>query len=538
MKLTHLRIQNHSRIADVAIEVRDHLVLVGANEAGKSSTLRCLQLVLGASTAQLYAQITGEDFWDSDHEFVVEVELVDFSEDEKAAFPDEIDIDAVTGRAALTLRLSATVDANETLNIERIAVGAGTRRQLSKVQLEVIGWRYLSATSQARELREGRRSALRDLLDAVELGAEQTEFDDAVQQLATVLSESDVMKRVRSDLAAQLTKALPLTIQRDDLAFVPGSSAERDVLSDVRLQVQKDGELRDLTALSDGMRALYAIALYDLTSSGANVVGIDEPEIHLHPTSQRSLARLLQASNSQKIIATHSPDIVGAFDSDSIVVIKSGGQVAQPEAGFLTKNERLTVRWWVRDRLEPLTARHVIAVEGIADRIIVERAAEVSNRNLDRLGVCLVETNGAGDMGAINTLFGPAGFDVPLSMLIDADAENDTSDKLGVQPADLNSKFVWVSRGDLEDEYVTAIGAARLQAALASSTLFKPKQLLHLKATGPSGTFTDADVAGFCRTSGSNKVNAALVATTLLDETTARAISSIDGMLTQLEDSL
>ena len=302
MKLTRLKIQNHSRIVDVEIDVRDHLVLVGANDVGKSSMLRCIQLILGASTAQLYAQIKAEDFRDATSEFVVQVELADFSDDEKAAFPDEINVDATTGRTTMTLRLGATVDADETLSVERIAVGVGTRRQLSRPQLEAIGWRFLGATSQVRELREDRRSALRDLLDTVELGTDKADFDDAVEQFATVLSESAVMKGVRTDLAAQLTKALPMTIGADDLAFVPGSSAEQDLLNDVRLQIQRGGELRDLTAQSDGMKALYAIALYDMTSSGANVVGIDEPEIHLHPTSQRSLARLLKSSNSQKII--------------------------------------------------------------------------------------------------------------------------------------------------------------------------------------------------------------------------------------------
>lgn len=535
MKLTRIQVQNYARASDVMIEVRDHLVLVGANDAGKSSLLRCLQFALGASTAQLYAQISGDDFRNPDDAFVVEVDLNDFSDDEKAAFPDEINIDATTGEATLTVRLSATIDSNDTLMIERIAVGAGTGRQISRTQIEAIGWRLLSATSQGRELRDDRRSVLRDLLAAVELGAEQVDFDDAFRRLAEVLSTSAAMEGVRADLAEQLTKALPSVTGVDDLAFVPGSSAEKDVLSDVRLQVKKDGELRDLTSQSDGMRALYAIALYDLSSSGANLVGIDEPEIHLHPTSQRSLARLLKASSNQKIIATHSSDIVGAFDPDSIVVVKSGGKVVQPQAGFLPGNERTTVRWWVRDRLEPLTARRVIAVEGLSDRIIVESVAEVTNRNLDRLGVSLIETNGAGDMGAINTLFGPAGFNVPLSMLIDEDAEADTAGKLGVQPADLNNRFVWVSRVDLEEEYVTALGAARLGRALDHSNRFTRNQIRGLTRSGPNGSFADADVASFCRR---YKVNAALVAVSLLDEQAARAIASIDGMLRQVEGTL
>lgn len=535
MKLTRLVIENHTRIANVAIEIRDHLVLVGANDVGKSSILRCLQFALGATTAQLYAQISAEDFRADDVELVVEAELVDFTADDRAAFPDEINLDPATGNMSLTIRLTATIDSNDTINIDRIAVGAGTRRQLSRQQLQQIGWRFLSATSQSRELRDDRRSALTDLLAAVELGAERADFDAAVEQLATVLDKSPVMERVRGDLAKQLSKALPNTIDTDDLAFVPGSSADQDVLSGVRLQVEKDGALRDLTAQSDGTRALYAIALYDLTSSGANVVGIDEPEIHLHPTSQRSLARLLKASPNQKIVATHSPDIVGAFESDSIVVVRPGGHVVQPKAGFLSNDQRMTVRWWVRDRLEPLTGRHVIAVEGIADRITVECVAELTGRSLDRLGVSLLDTNGFGDMGAINTLFGSDGFRVPISMLIDEDAEKKVSKRLNVAVADFNANGIWVSKADLEEEYVRALGASTMQAALVASPLFTKNQLKLLVATGPGGAVTDDDVATFCR---GDKVNAALVAVSILTETTARSITSIEGLLAQVEASL
>ena len=101
-------------------------------------------------------------------------------------------------------------------------------------------------------------------------------------------------------------------------------------------------------------------------SEGASVVGVDEPEIHLHPSSQRSLARLLKAGQNQKIVATHSPDIVGAFDPDCVAVVRVGGEVVQPIAEFLSDDERLSVRMWVRDRLEPLTSKRVVIVEGIS----------------------------------------------------------------------------------------------------------------------------------------------------------------------------
>ncbi|WP_208009891.1 ATP-dependent nuclease [Nesterenkonia sphaerica] len=419
MRLTYVKVTNHSRLADVDIEVREHLVLVGSNDVGKSSLLRCLDLAIGASTAQLYSHISSEDFRDTSQAFVVEVGFEDFSKNERALFPEEINVDPVSGDRSMTVQLSATIDESETISIERRALGSGTTRQLSRDQVTGLGWKFLSATTQTRDLREDRKSPLDEILQTGELGGEEADFEAIAESLATKLGESAVLDQLRKDLAGQLSKALPEPVDKDELSFVPGAAADNDVLSDVRLRVSKAGAPRDLSAQSDGTRALFAMAFYDLVSVGANVVGIDEPEVHLHPTSQRSLARLLKSNPNQKIIATHSSDIVSAFDADSIVVVRRGGELVQPDAGFLSSEDKLVVRWWVRDRLEPLTSRRVIAVEGPSDRIVVERAADLTDRNLDRLGVSLVEAGSKSSMPAVEKLFGKTGFGVPLSELID-----------------------------------------------------------------------------------------------------------------------
>lgn len=430
VKLTRLSLANHSRLLDVVLELREHLVLVGPNDVGKSSLLRCLDLLLGASTAQLYASLTADDLRDQAQPMVIEGDLVGFTADDEALFPDEINVDS-NGVKSITLRLEVSFDTNQTLSVDRRAVGAGHNRQLSRDQLLAIGWKLLRATAPSRDLREGRQSALDEILDQVDLGAEQAQFDALAAQLQTQLQTSTVLGGLRGDLADQLARALPDPVTKDDLLLVPGSTADADVLSDVRLQVIKGGVPRNLSEQSDGMRALYALALYDLVSVGANVVGLDEPEVHLHPTSQRSLARLLQSGKNQKIIATHSADIVGAFQPNSIVAVRAGGEIVQPAANFLSNDERMVVHWWVRDRLEPLTARRVVAVEGVSDRILLERVGDLTNRNLDRLGISLVETGGSGDMGAIIKLFGATGFKIPMSLLIDQDAADDTAAKFG-----------------------------------------------------------------------------------------------------------
>ena len=530
MRLTRIKIENHSRLTDLEIEVRGHLVIVGANDVGKSSLLRCIDLVLGATTAQLYAQIKPGDFRDATQPFVVEVDLAEFSDDDKALFPDEIRVNPSDGSSSLTIRVTAAVDDSETVSIERNAPYGGTARQLSRDQVLGLGWKFLSATSQSRELREDRKSPIDEILQSVDLGSEKGDFEAIASSLVQQLTNSTVLSDLRADLAGQLSKALPEPLARDDLALVPGAAADNDVLSDVRLQVSKAGVPRDLAEQSDGMKALFAIAFYDLVSGVSNVVGIDEPEVHLHPTSQRSLARLLKDRPNQKIIATHSSDIVSAFDPDSIVVIRRGGQVVQPTAGFLSTEEKLVVSWWVRGRLEPLTSRRLIAVEGTSDRIIVERAGSLTGRDLDRLGVSVVEVGGKTAMPAIEKLFGSNGFNVPLAQLVDEDAEAASARRLGVATTDLPGCSIWVSRVDLEDEYVRALGATAVWSALAASALFTPNQLAQCAATGPGAGRANADVADFCRR---HKVEAAIAVSNLLTDASSRAIASVENVLAE-----
>lgn len=532
MRLTSVRLENHGRLQDAVIEVGDHLVLVGPNDVGKSSLIRCLDLLLGASIAQLYARLSMADFRDPAKLLVFEAVLADFSDQEKALFADEITVDSSTGDQSLVIRLEAAVDQDETLDVRRTGPHGGTGRQLSRDQLTALGWKMIGAIASARDLRDDRNSAIDDILRTLDLGQEKANFSDLAEKLQAMLTGSAALSGLRGRLAGQLTRALPEKVARDDLVFVPGSRVTDDVLNDVRLQVTRHGKTRNLTEQSDGMRALFAIALYDLVSESANIVAIDEPEVHLHPTSQRSLARLLQSGRNQKVIATHSADIVGAFPPDNIVTVKPGGVLVQPRRGFLAGQERMQAHWWMRDKLEPLTARRVIGVEGTSDRIILHKVATLTGRDLDRLGVSVMETDGSGDMGAIVALFGDDGFRIPLSLLIDADAVSETSRKLNVREADLTAHSVWVSDPDLEAEYVAAIGADIAWQGLQCCGMYTPSELRLCAATGPRRTPTNADLAAFCRRKG--KVRAATAVAGLLTPEMARKVKSVMALLDEI----
>src|SRR3546814_11914892 len=126
MGVRRLQVLNHKRLDDLEIEIREHLVLVGANDVGKSSLLRVLDLILGASTAQLYANVSVEDFRGRDQPFVVEVDLKDFTPADKMLFPDEIAVDPANNDSKLTIRLSAKIDASDP--IRKIGSESGGER--------------------------------------------------------------------------------------------------------------------------------------------------------------------------------------------------------------------------------------------------------------------------------------------------------------------------------------------------------------------------------------------------------------------------
>ena len=534
MKISRFHISNHSRIQDCDIEVRNHLVLVGPNDSGKSSILRCLNLALGASTAQIYAQLSAADLRCTHDPLTVKVVLSDFTSDEIAAFPDEIRIDPSTNERFLCIQLYADVEADgATLSVRRVIENSLMSRSVRRDDQQAFAWHFLSATQTAsRDIQPGRTGTIELILKSLDLGEERENFDELIRLLSERLEESSVLGDLRAKLADRLSRALPQEIEKDHLAFVPNSAASADPLSDARLRVMRRGDFRDLTEQSDGTRALFAMAFNDLVSETSNIVAIDEPELHLHPSSQRTLAKLFRDGPNQKILASHSPDIVGAFPPESIVSVRKDGHVVQPSRNFLNSQDKLIARWWVKERLEPLTADHVVWVEGPSDRILLSRVAELLHLDLDRNGLAVAELGGVGDFGHIVRLFGDLGFQSPFTLLIDQDAEAGVASKLGCPVGDLEVNGVLTCRRDLEDEYVAAIGYLDCLTLLRDSGFFSHRELQTCVPTGPNGSYQHDDIWRFCK---SKKILSAIAVGAWLSPGVASRLGALSSVVARLK---
>ena len=139
-------------------------------------------------------------------------------------------------------------------------------------------------------------------------------------------------------------------------------------------------------------------------------------------------------------------------------------------------------------------------------------------------------------MRVVESIFGNGGFNIPLFELVDEDNREDIARRVGAdsaEPADLAAHHVFVSRNDLEDEYVRAIGAKELWSRFKALKTFS-KTAMRQCRTGPGGSPTEADLAEFIRSRTSRKIPSALVAASLIDANNAPRVQSVVDLLRAL----
>jgi hypothetical protein len=145
---------------------------------------------------------------------------------------------------------------------------------------------------------------------------------------------------------------------------------------------------------------------------------------------------------------------------------------------------------------ETLSARTVVLVEGISDKLALERLAERRGRNLDAERVSIVPIGGSKNIGRFLDMFGPRGFDVRLAGLCDAAEERDFRRALeragfgsNLTRAEMERLGFYVCVADLEDELIRALGAAAVervvdaQGELGSFRIFQKQPAWHDRPT-------------------------------------------------------
>ena len=535
MRLSRVGITNHSRVQDLAIDVRRHAVIVGANDVGKSSILRMLDLLLGSSTAGLYRALTPADLRDDEQQLVVDAIWTDFTDENRRVFPSEISIapDGIGESLWVQMVVEVDPDDDEAVTVRRRFPEGGHERSPSREQLEAFGWRFLKAT-RGTSMIEGAASPVRTLLAAADLGSDGDGLKTILNQFNEKLAENKSVGELLGRVAGHLSRAMPRPVKKGDFAVRSVTDPSSDVLQDVTIFLNREGDQVSLMEQSEGVRQLMSMALFDLAEGTANVLAIDEPEIHLHPTSQRTAADFLSGEGNQKIIVTHSPYILHRFEPAEVIAVDRYGHCHQIHDKKLSRVDKLRAHWWSPRLLEALTARFAVLVEGGADRVSVEAVARELRVDLDRIGAVVVELDGAEKFKNVFPLLGPEGFGPTLLGLVDKKESPSWVNAFRGKPKNIIDHKIFISEDDLEDEYVTAFGGPAAARALVDGGLCREQGILQASEVNAIEDISAQAVANFCRTN-NRKVEAATCISAALNADTAAKIGSVARLVLSLE---
>ena len=173
--------------------------------------------------------------------------------------------------------------------------------------------------------------------------------------------------------------------------------------------------------------ALLMEAVRQRRSSSENVatiLGVEEPEAHLHVQVQRRLFGYLLRHEPALLLTSHSPHIAAVSPLASLVLLRAtpDGSVARTttEAGLTEQQQADLERYLDETRAELLFARLAILVEGDAERYVLPALAHVVEFDLDEYGISIISVQGT-DFAPFRTLIGQTGLDIPNVVVTDGD---------------------------------------------------------------------------------------------------------------------
>lgn len=349
-----VRIANFRGIKEVEVSLAPNTLLVGANNAGKTSFLKALHLALGADRRSL----AKEDFHDDgsnektdSRDILIDIRIVPFDfennkrvsvfsdnwaekvfgsyikndndDKEFICFRTRGFYDLLKGYSFETLELAnwePYVLLNDNKEIISSWKDTVAKKKFSKI--EAIPLFFIDAQRDIQIDLKDRSSYLGKLTERLEIkDAQIKEIEGKLNKInSDIVNESPILEHLKVTLQ-ELNKTV--NSQGTGVEISPINKKIRDIGRNLNINF-KDTDKESLPLDYHGMGTrswasvltLNAFISWNENPKNVNVkdpffpiIGLEEPESHLHPNAQRHLFKQLEDVKGQKIISTHSPFI-------------------------------------------------------------------------------------------------------------------------------------------------------------------------------------------------------------------------------------
>jgi putative ATP-dependent endonuclease of the OLD family len=308
VKIVYVRIENWRSIKSVEFSPEDVTVLVGSNNAGKTNILSAINFILG-DRWPMPANLQDSDYYAGDRTRDIVISLY-------LDHPMYSKIDFNTSRAQYVLqafdRSQNVVRGFNNAMREEIAFAYVDAARNFEKQFSLSRWSLFGQALRSLHI------SLKD--DAPRL-ADLRDKLDAAHGLLKTDDYGRFEKALREAFADQLKTA------NYDVKFEFRSIDETNLYRGLYPTLIEGESPRTPSEVGSGVRNLLVLALFQAfakTFRGDAVLGIEEPELYLHPHAQRSLMRQfddLASAGNQIFISSHSPFFLDITRSDRIILV-------------------------------------------------------------------------------------------------------------------------------------------------------------------------------------------------------------------------
>lgn len=418
MKLRKVHIQNFRGIKDLAIDLDDTTVLIGENNVGKTAVLDVLRLCLRDLGPRRRLVFEAFDFHLKDAKAEpakadpIQVTLT-FSEDFTGEWGDKV-IGELARLKVLQvgdddrrhILLRVTCHYNEErrdfvqswrfLNLAEQQLAGGVSESALGVLQDQAPYYYLPALREAAyhfdakgpywrpflkdsQLQEDKKieieAKLKEINDLVV--ASHTSFEKACRRLKNV---QDVVPMSPGDIVS--------------IAAVPGRLFDMLAKAQIHLSTSTGANV-PVGRHGEGMQSLAVLMLFaaflDTRISGNPIIALEEPEAHLHPSAVRALWSIVSGISGQKLISTHSGDLISEVPATSLRRLAknaTGTSIFRIMPGTLSPDDQRKFNFHIRlARGELLFARCWLLVEGETEATLLPEIARHLGISLEHAGV-------------------------------------------------------------------------------------------------------------------------------------------------------
>nr|VFK54877.1 MAG: putative ATP-dependent endonuclease of the OLD family [Candidatus Kentron sp. TUN]VFK60194.1 MAG: putative ATP-dependent endonuclease of the OLD family [Candidatus Kentron sp. TUN] len=428
MKLRKLKILNFRGIRNLEINLNDTTVLIGENNSGKTTILDALRLCLRDLGPRRRAVFEPFDFHlkdaDAEPATAKPIEItITFSEDTADEWEDRLagqlnrykmlQIDD-EGRNHVVLQVTCNYDAASRefeqnwnfLNLAGQPLFSVPETALNVLQYEV-SYYYLTALRDAFRHFDAKGPFWRPFLKDSQLSEEKkAEIEQKLREVNNLVVASHTsFNQVRE----RLNKVQDIVSMASDdmvsIEAVPGRMFDMLAKAQIYFGASTSAKV-PIHRHGEGTQSLAVLMLFsaflDAWPQGVPIIALEEPEAHLHPSAVRTLWGVLDGITGQKLISTHSGDLLSEIDIHNVRRLTRTPAGIQPfdiQSGTLSTEETRKFNYHIRRaRGELLFARCWLLVEGETESWIFPAAARAMDIDIHKSGVRIVEF-GQSDIG-------------------------------------------------------------------------------------------------------------------------------------------